>query len=140
MLTFYFNTQWGTWRLDDVSIREGGIGGAELIENGGFESGTLLGGQWKFCDARYSWITEGTVTALNFNSGRYSYESQFLHVGSDEHLTQAVDIQGNTQYEIEFFLSTNGEKTLTTVTLAVHWGVLSVTSSSPESSFLCIFQ
>jgi hypothetical protein len=106
MLMFEFNTVWGSWYLDDVSIKKSDIDGEEMMDNGGFETGNL-GSKWKFCDARYSYITDGAVTGLYAHSGNYSYESQSLDVGSNEYLTEVFDIESNTKYTIEFYLFSN---------------------------------
>ena len=116
MLMFEFTTVWGSWYLDDVSVKESGSTNQELIDNGGFETGNLSP-KWKFCDERYSWIIDGSVVDHTSHSGRYSYESQNLDVGSQEYLTQIFDIKSNTKYTIDFFIFYNGASTSAKVTI-----------------------
>ena len=92
----------------------------ELIDNGGFES-DVLGAKWKFWGSRYSSIAAATVSKSEFSSGQSACKSQYLDVDSNEYLTQTFDVQGNTQYAIEFFLFVNGGDARSTVTLMAHW-------------------
>ncbi len=119
MLMFEFTTVWGSWYLDDVSIKESGNTNRELIDNGGFETGSL-GTKWNFCDPRYPWIIDGTVVEHTSHSGRYSYESKDPGVGSQEYLTQLFNIKSRTKYIIEFYIFYSGEPSSVKVTMFSH--------------------
>ena len=110
MIIFEFNTKWGSWYLDDVSIKERGASSQELIMNGGFETGDL-DSQWEVCDPRYPWMIDGKVVGHTFHSGSYSYESQDPGVGSQEYLTQTFSLKSNTKYSIEFYVFYSGQVT-----------------------------
>ena len=116
MLMFEFTTVWGSWYLDDVSIKESANPNRELIDNGGFETGNL-GSKWNFCDERYPWITDGTIVSHTAHSGEYSYESKDPGVGSQEYLTQIFNIRSNTKYRIEFYVFYSGQPTSAKVTM-----------------------
>ncbi|UJR16136.1 hypothetical protein I4U23_003047 [Adineta vaga] len=119
MLLFEFNTVWGSWYLDDVSMKECGGNNQEMIYDGGFETGNL-GSEWKVCDPRYPWIVDGKVVAHTFNSGAYSYESQDPGVGSQEYLTQILNIKSNTKYIIEFYVFYSGQSISASATIISH--------------------
>lgn len=116
MIVFQFITGWGSWYLDDVSIRSTNGLGTNLLSNGDFESGSL-GDQWKYCDTRYFWLTEGTVISHTHNFGSYSYESKDPGAGSDEYLTQTFNIESGKEYNIEFYLAILGQPKTANVTL-----------------------
>lgn len=119
MISFEFITEWGSWYLDDVSIQSLMNPSNNLIDNGGFESG-ILGSRWKFCDTRFSWVTEGNVVSHTHNFGTYSYESQATQTGSDEYLTQLFNVQGSREYDVQFYLAVDGAGTLATVSIMMH--------------------
>ncbi len=116
MLMFEFNTIWGSWYLDDVSMKESEGNNQEIIDNSGFEIGNL-GLKWSFCDPRYPWIQDGTIVNHTSHLGKYSYESKDPGVGSQEYLTQILNIKSKTRYTIEFYVFCSGEPDSAQVTI-----------------------
>lgn len=116
-LMFEFQIAWGSWYVDSVSIRQT-FGGVQLIDNGGFESGTL-GSHWKFCHAYYPWIT-ASVSEQFCYVDRYCLSTTESFVPSLEYLTQAFNIRSNTQYDIEFFLLPVGDPLSAKVTMIAY--------------------
>lgn len=116
MLMFEFTTVWGSWYLDDVSMKESEGNNQEIIDNSGFEIGNL-GLKWSFCDPRYPWIQDGTIVNHTSHLGKYSYESKDPGVGSQEYLTQILNIKSKTRYTIEFYVFCSGEPDSAQVTI-----------------------
>ncbi|CAF4604548.1 unnamed protein product, partial [Rotaria sp. Silwood2] len=106
MLTFEFITQQGKWYLDDVSMKAQNDDAKEIISNGGFETGNLAP-NWQYCHAIHPWFGGGVENQF-VHTGAFSYASADFSLDSRDYLTQVVEVEGFTNYIIEFYLFCTG--------------------------------
>lgn len=108
---FSFRNDPSFWFLDDVSVSNSS--GKQFLSNGGFEQGTLT--NWVYCNPSNATFA-GVVTSSVHHSGTYCYSDG--SVGSPDYLSQAFNVQPNTMYSVQFWLSATGtNNTLVWVTL-----------------------
>ena len=98
-LTMAFRQDPSYWALDDISVTLS-AGGPNLVQNPGFETGTL-NGYYAFCNPSSS-SAAGTVTGSNARSGTYCYYDG--SVGNPDYLSQTMAAIPNTYYTISFWL------------------------------------
>jgi hypothetical protein len=111
-LTFALEDDPALWYLDDVSVTNSS--GAQLIMNGGFETGNLAG--WTYCNPSNATFS-GIVTLSTPHSGVYSYQDG--STGTSDYLSQTFPVVPNNIYSITFWLcatSTSGTFALVTIT------------------------
>jgi hypothetical protein len=97
-LTFALRNDPVYWYLDDVSVTNSS--GDELLLNGGFELGNLLG--WTYCNPN-SAADAGVVSSSNPHTGSYSYMDGSIN--ASDYLSQTFAVVPNNNYLITFWLS-----------------------------------
>ncbi|CAF3350554.1 unnamed protein product [Rotaria socialis] len=70
---FKAKTSAKTWHLDDVSVIDTNASNSEMLINGNFENGTLIGWQ-AFCSNLNGGGTGGTITQSSCHNGSYFYD------------------------------------------------------------------
>jgi hypothetical protein len=98
-LTLAFRQDPSYWALDDISISLS-AGGPNLVQNPGFETGSLTG-YYAFCNPSSS-SASGTVYASNAHSGTYCYFDG--SVTNPDYLSQTMAAIPNTYYTVSFWL------------------------------------
>ncbi len=94
VITFSFNKGWD-WYLDDLSVRDV-LTNTELVDDGGFESGTLN----SYCVCFES-FEPSTITHTK-HSGSYACEAQNFF--GDTKISQSLNTIPNRNYNISFWL------------------------------------
>jgi hypothetical protein len=98
VITFAFDKGW-TWYLDDLSVRDL-LTGVELIDNGGFESGTLN----TYCVCSGDFRRSSTTTFTQHN-GLYACDASNFF--SAVKLSQSLNTIPKRNYKISFWLQQN---------------------------------
>ncbi|CAF1161509.1 unnamed protein product [Didymodactylos carnosus] len=88
------------WFLDDVSVKSVSTS-AELLTNGGFESGSLTS-SWIYCNP-VSGSSSSQVTMGNQRTGTYCYRDGSSN--SYDYLSQKLTMISGSQYNISFWLA-----------------------------------
>jgi len=106
VLSFSFYTITGTyyWHLDDISLIDTNVSNSEMLTNGDFENGTLVGWQ-QLCTQNCS-SSPGTITSSSCHSGSYCYEDACRY-GSD-YLQQTFPVISGHIYTLSFWLHSDG--------------------------------
>ncbi len=94
-----------TWHLDDVSIVDTTPANSEMLVNGGFENGTLIGWQ-VICSSINCGGTGGTIVQSPCYSGSYCYEGACQ--GAYDFLHQSFNVTIGHVYLLSFWLYTDG--------------------------------
>ncbi|CAM4799903.1 unnamed protein product [Rotaria magnacalcarata] len=102
-LTMAFRQDPSYWALDDISVILS-TGGPNLVQNPGFETGSLTG-YYAFCNPSSS-SASGTVYAGYAHSGTYCYYDG--SVGNPDYLSQTMAATPNSYYTISFWLWNQG--------------------------------
>jgi hypothetical protein len=98
-LTVAFRQDPSYWAFDDISIALS-TGGPNLVQNPGFETGSLTG-YFAFCNPSSS-SASGVVSAANAHSGAYCYYDG--SVGNPDYISQTMAAIPNTHYTVSFWL------------------------------------
>ncbi|CAF0869472.1 unnamed protein product [Didymodactylos carnosus] len=98
-LTFSLRNDPAYWSLDDVSVKSVSSS-AELLTNGGFESGSLT--PWIYCSPVTGSISS-QIASGNQHSGTYYYKDGSS--GSYDYLSQKFTMISGSQYVISFWLA-----------------------------------
>ncbi|CAF5211861.1 unnamed protein product, partial [Rotaria magnacalcarata] len=102
---FKAKTPTKTWHLDDISIIDTNASNSEMLINGKFENGVLIG--WKvFCSSLNCGGTGGTITQLSCRNGSYCYNGACA--GVYDFLRQSFSVAVKHVYVLSFWLYTNG--------------------------------
>ncbi|CAF1500214.1 unnamed protein product [Rotaria sp. Silwood1] len=94
-----------TWHLDDVSLIDKNASNAEMLVNGGFENGSLVGWQM-LCSNNNCGLTVGNITQSNCHTGSYCYEGACQN--AYDFLRQTFSVTSGHVYILSFWLYTNG--------------------------------
>ncbi|CAF3707319.1 unnamed protein product [Rotaria sp. Silwood1] len=94
-----------TWHLDDVSLKDKNASNAEMLVNGGFENGSLVGWQ-VLCSSIICGTTAGNITQSNCHTGSYCYEGACQN--AYDFLRQTFSVTSGHVYILSFWLYTNG--------------------------------
>jgi hypothetical protein len=115
LLIFEFQTKYGSWYLDDVSVKRSDGSGNEVLINGGFENG-IFNLIWKYCYPTVPSLS-ALISTQFCHSGRYCFASRDFDDVND-YLTQKFSIQSNTEYIIELYTFCKGEPDLFHATIS----------------------
>ncbi|CAF1170702.1 unnamed protein product [Rotaria sp. Silwood1] len=94
-----------TWHLDDVSLIDKNASNAEMLVNGGFENGSLVGWQM-LCSNNNCGLTVGNITQSNCHTGSYCYEGACQN--AYDFLRQTFPVISGHVYILSFWLYTDG--------------------------------
>ena len=107
-LEFGFQAKNGvkTWHLDDVSIVDRNASNSEMLINGNFETGTLIGWQ-VLCSSQNCGTSNGTIAfPPSCHTGSYCYEGGCR--GAYDFLRQTFIVTIGDVYTLSFWLYTDG--------------------------------
>jgi hypothetical protein len=93
------------WHLDDVSIIDTNASNSEMLINGDFENGTLIGWQ-VLCTLTNCGGTGGALTMSSCHSGSYCYVGACT--GAYDFLHQTFSAITDHIYTLQFWLYTDG--------------------------------
>ncbi|CAF4147236.1 unnamed protein product [Rotaria sp. Silwood2] len=93
------------WHLDDVSIIDKNASNSEMLVNGGFENGTLIGWQ-VLCSSLNCGTTSGNITQSNCHTGSYCYQG--VCQNAYDFLRQTFSVISGHVYILSFWLYTDG--------------------------------
>ena len=104
VLEFGFNAKMASkaWHLDDVSIVDNNLSNSEILVNGNFENGTLLGWQIQCSTANACSGSGGNLSTSTCHSGMYCYEGDCE--GKYDFLRQAFLVISGHIYTLSFWL------------------------------------
>lgn len=94
-----------TWHLDDVSIVDTTALNSEILVNGGFENGSLIGWQVA-CSSLNCGGTGGILVQTSCHTGSYCYEGACQ--GAYDFLRQSFSVTAGRVYMLSFWLYTDG--------------------------------
>ena len=110
-ITFAFqadNTS-GTWDLDSVSLKQSS--GVELMQNGGFESGSLLPHWISSCTTLCTGVNgggPGSISSMYPQSGTYHYRDRCNPVPNFDYLSQTIiGVVPNQLCTLQYYLALN---------------------------------
>ncbi|CAF1500197.1 unnamed protein product [Rotaria sp. Silwood1] len=94
-----------TWHLDDVSLIDKNASNSEMLVNGGFENGSLVG--WQIlCSSINCGTIAGNITQSNCHTGSYCYEGMCRN--AYDFLRQTILVTSGHIYILSFWLYTDG--------------------------------
>lgn len=93
------------WYVDDVSIKDVNASYAEMISNGGFESGSLMGWQVA-CSSTNCGGTGGFLSQSDCHTGSYCYIGACQ--GNYDFLRQSFNVVIGHLYTLSFWIKTDG--------------------------------
>jgi hypothetical protein len=94
------------WHLDDVSILNNNVSNSEMLVNGNFESGTLVGWQVQCRTTNACSGSGGHLSTATCNAGTYCYEGDCE--GKYDFLRQAFLVTAGHSYTLSFWLKSDG--------------------------------
>ncbi|CAF1296318.1 unnamed protein product [Rotaria sordida] len=94
-----------TWHLDDVSIINKNASNSEMIVNGGFENGNLIGWQ-VLCSSTNCGTKGGNITQSDCHTGSFCYEGTCQN--DYDFLRQTFTVINGHVYVLTFWLYTDG--------------------------------
>ena len=104
---FQAKTSSKSWHLDDVSIINNNVSNSEMLVNGNFESGTLMGWQVQCSASNACSGSGGQLSTSTCYSGTYCYDGECI--GKYDFLRQAFLVTAGHSYTLSFWLKSDGQ-------------------------------
>ena len=114
-LTFEFQATYPTWLLDAVSVKTNDPSSIELLQDGDFENRNA-DKVWEYCyPGRPEYTPQFSPVACH--SGSFCFQTRSQNRLKD-YLAQRFDVQGDETYLVEFYVLSEDEDDVLTVTIS----------------------